>query len=85
MCVPLLNCVQGGGVDANNSDAEEAAELMGDEAGADGTISDNDFMRGKRFRKLHRLLSSPVVSERVSHTATAFQHLQIPTLHHQPG
>jgi hypothetical protein len=45
-----------------DSDREtEAAALDDAEATGDG-ISDQDFTRGKRFRKLHRLLTSSVVS-----------------------
>jgi hypothetical protein len=50
---------------ALDSDKEtEAAQLDDAEATGDG-ISDKDFTRGKRFRKLHRVLASTAVSTAV--------------------
>jgi hypothetical protein len=59
-----------GGGEAGDLGAVNAQELQ-DAEGEDEAINDSHYLRGKRFRRLHRLMSSPVVS-------TAWQTAKVP-------
>jgi hypothetical protein len=66
---PLEGVTEEGGSQADDgdapggagSDAEVDATALQDAEGEDESITDSHYQRGKRFRRLHRLMSSPLV------------------------
>jgi hypothetical protein len=48
-------------VQAGGDGDAHGAEALQDADAEDETINDSHYQRGKRFRKLHRLMASPVV------------------------
>jgi hypothetical protein len=54
------------GDEGSDTDVGEVdATALEDAEGEDESITDSHYQRGKRFRRLHRLMSSPLVSFRI--------------------
>lgn len=68
--------------DFDHQQVTDAAQLDDAEAaaGAGDSVSDQDYSRGKRFRKLHRVLTGAAVSHGYS---LLLQRLLLPPVHSQ--